>query len=230
MKAAIAVRGRPFTRFVFVVCFVTKCMVATDARAEVTPAQATEQVAEIARWDVSMQSMTCSGSDAGPCLQGAVLEAQNGPPMFSWDNTAEAIFDWAYEEGLSGDAAYQPNIALAFTFLERDSPFSLDGTMSTIEYPTAYICGWMLRAVVAVETATGDASHHAAGVGCAAQVEAVGPALATDGAPLVNVGAAAWGASGLWLWGEANGDEGARARAAAIGGQVKAWIESDAGR
>jgi MYXO-CTERM domain-containing protein len=199
---------------------------ASDARADVSPAQAKLQVAEIATWEVSMQETTCSEpslGDAGAmaCPTGGVRELATGPTFTSPDNTAEAIFVWSYEEQLSGDVSYGPNTAAAFSYLAA-SPGVIQGN----GYPPAYVCGWVLRAVVEYEAATGDLSHHAFGADCADEVEADAPGLATSGASLMNAGAAAWAASGLWTWGDANADEAAKSAAASIGGEVKTWIEA----
>jgi MYXO-CTERM domain-containing protein len=208
-------------------CFVAAALlVASPARADVTAAEATQQIAEIAAWDVTMQLTACpepdGGDDAGAdasCALGGVREIATGPVMISPDNTAEAIFDWSYAQQLSGDSSYLQNVAGAFGFLDANPQWEQGSA-----YPGSYICGWVLRAVVEYEAVSGDVSHHAFGQTCALEIETSAPGLATSG-QLIDVGSAAWGASGLWIWGDANADAEAESDAASIGGAVKAWIE-----
>ncbi len=206
-----------------------------------TVAQALAQISEIAAWDVTMQYTGCTDTDGGvdaeagamPCEFGGVIEVESGPgnAIVASDNTQEAIFNWSYNQKLTGDSSHLPAAANAFEYLSVYPGYlawQVAGDPGP-DYYSVYNCGWGVRAVVEYEAVTGDTSHHAYGQTCADHIAANAMDLVpATGGDLISVAPAAWGASGLWLWGDANGDANARATASVIGGAVKTWIEQDA--
>jgi hypothetical protein len=213
---------------------------------DVTVAQALSQLAEIATWDVSMQYTACAdvdgGTDAGddagedggppPCQFGGVIEVESGPgnAIVASDNTQEAIFNWSYDQKLTGDTSHLPAVGNAFEYLSNYPGYlawQVAGDPGP-DYYSVYNCGWGVRAVVEYEAVTGDTSHHAYGQTCADHIAMNAMGLVSDSADLITVAPAAWAASGLWIWGDANGDAADKNTAAAIGGAVKAWIEQNA--
>jgi len=209
---------------------------------DLSPTQATAQIAKIAAWDRTMQSTACPYPDAGPdasfdasfydCRAGGIIEVQSGPGMLiiASDNTQEAIGLWSWNDKLN-HIAYPTNIADAFDFLATHPGYDAweltrDGGP---DYYSVYNCGWGVRAVILYEAETGDMSHHAYGATCASHIAANATNVITFG-DLLDVGPAAWGASGLWAWGNAYGDASMKTMAATIGAQVKAWIEKKPNR
>ena len=201
---------------------------------DLTVAQAKLGVSKIAAWDVTMQSTSCTdpeaGVDASPtaCEEGGIIEVESGPGMaiVASDNTQEAIGVWSINKTLNGKA-YPTNIADAFQYLSTHPGYlawKLTGDPGP-DYYSVYNCGWGVRAVILYEGATGDMSHHEYGVACANHIATYASALVTPGDVLLNVGPAAWAASGLWLWGDTY-DPSMKATAASIGALVKAWIEA----
>jgi hypothetical protein len=210
---------------------------------DVTVTQALSELAEIAAWDVSMQYTGCSDADAGvdagsdaeagaaPCEFGGVIEVETGPghAIVASDNTQEAIFNWSYNQRLTGDASHLPAVGNAFEYLSVYPGYlawQVAGDPGP-DYYSVYNCGWGVRAVIEYEAVTGDTSHHAYGQTCADHIAANAMGLVSMDAELLDVAPAAWAASGLWLWGDTYGDATAKTTAAAIGGAVKAWIEED---
>jgi MYXO-CTERM domain-containing protein len=141
--------------------------------------------------------------------------------MLSADNTAEAIVDFAYAERVSGDTSHRASASAAFDWLAAYPSYE----QNTL-YVGAYVCGWVVRAVVEYEATTKDASRHAFGAMCVQELEVNGPSLAASTATM-DVAAAAWGASAMWIWGDAYADDAAHTSAEQVGAAVKAWIEQD---
>jgi hypothetical protein len=214
---------------------------------DVTVAQALSQLTEIAAWDVSMQYTGCTDVDGGadaavdggadaeagaaPCEFGGVIEVETGPghAIVASDNTQEAIFNWSYNQKLTGDTSHLPAAANAFEYLSVYPGYlawQVAGDPGP-DYYSVYNCGWGVRAVVEYEAVTGDTSHHAYGQTCADHIAANAMGLVSLDADLLTVAPAAWAASGLWLWGDANSDATYKTTAATIGGAVKAWIEQN---
>jgi MYXO-CTERM domain-containing protein len=202
---------------------------------DLTFAQATAQIAQIATWDVTMQSTFCTDPDAGldasatACERGGIIEVQSGPGMaiVASDNTQETIGIWAYDEKLNG-VAHASNTALAFGYLATHPGYlawRVAGDTGP-DYYSVYNCGWGVRAVMLYEATTGDMSQHAYGLTCANHIAMYAPGLVSDGQSLLNVGPAGWASSGLWLWGDTYGDASMKTAAAGIGAQVKSWIET----
>ena len=202
-----------------------------------TAAQAAAQVAKVAAWDVTMQSTACADPDAGPdasvsaCTTGGIIEVESGPGMaiIASDNTQEAIGVWNIDDKLNG-VAYPKNIAAAFGFLATHPGYDawqVAGDPGP-DYYSVYNCGWGVRAVMLYEATTGDmTTHHAYGETCAQHIATNAAMLITPTAQIVDVGPAAWAASGLWLWGNTYpADAAMKTTAASIGGQVKTWLEA----
>ena len=202
---------------------------------DVTPAQATAQLALIAAWDKTMQSLACINPDAGidggqeECRFGGIIEVESGPghDIVESDNTQEAIWNWSYNQKLSADTQFRPQVANAFQYLATHPGWLewRDGNGTGPDYYSVYNCGWGVRAVIEYELATGDASQHAYGDMCAQHLTDY--AKVNTGDPLIIAATTAWGASGLWLWGNANNLPQVKTQAATIGAQVKAWVEAD---
>jgi len=205
-------------------------------RALLTVGQATDQMKKIAAWDVTMQSTACAepdaGIDAGPaaCESGGIIEVESGPgnAIIASDNTQETIGIWSVNEKLNG-VANRANIAAAFRFLSTHPGYlawQIAGDPGP-DYYSVYNCGWGVRAVMLYEATTGDTSQHAYGETCAQHIATNASALVTSTSSLLDVGPAAWGASGLWLWGDTYAADAAmKATAGSIGALVKAWVEA----
>jgi hypothetical protein len=213
---------------------------------DVTQSQATAQIAKIAAWDVTMQSTSCpdpdagvwkylDAGDAGPllaCSTGGIIEVQSGPGMaiIQSDNTQEAIGVWSENQKLN-HVSHVANITLGFDFLATHPGYDVWEITNDPgpDYYSVYNCGWGVRAVILYEAETGDMSHHAYGATCASHIVANAANIISFG-DLLDVGPAAWAASGLWAWGNAYGDASMKMTAASIGGQVKAWIQAKPSR
>jgi hypothetical protein len=202
-----------------------------------TQTAAKAQMAEIAAWDVTMQSTSCAEPDAGldagfdACLAGGIIEVESGPGMaiIASDNTQEAIGVWNLNKTING-VAHASNITAAFDFLSTHPGYlawQVAGDPGP-DYYSVYNCGWGVRAVMLYESTTGDmTTHHAYGETCAQHIATNAANLITPSAELVDVGPAGWAASGLWLWGNTYpADAAMKTTAATIGGQVKTWLEA----
>ncbi len=169
---------------------------------------------------------------ANPCKYGGEIEVQTGPgnAIIESDNTQESIWIWSTQKALAGDGSFSPQIANAFEFLNV-----FPGYLKWQEtgdpgpdYYSVYNCGWGVRAVLAYEAAFGDTSHHGYGDMCAAHIATNAATVAGSG-KVIDVATAAFGASGLWLWGTAQGDATLQQTAASIGGVAKAWLDANPG-
>jgi hypothetical protein len=198
----------------------------------ITPADILARLSLIAGFEKSMQFTGACG-DAAPCEYGGLIEVQSGPghAIIESDNTQEAIWIWSWQRQLAADSSYEPQIADAFEFLSVFPGWlKWEGTGDTgPDYYSIYNCAWGLRAVVELESASGDTSHHAYGDMCAAHIDQYAATIANNGG-LIDVATAAFAASGLWIWGHAQGDATLQQKAVDIGAVVKAWIDATPSR
>ena len=208
----------------------------------IVPADILHRLSLVSAFEKSMQyTGSCAdagvGADTGadadsdaaaPCEFGGEIEVQSGPgnAIIQSDNTQEAIWIWSWDRQLNGATSYAPQVANAFEFLSVFPGWlKWEGTGDTgPDYYSVYNCAWGVRAVVELEAA-GDTSHHAYGEMCAEHIEDYAITVAQKGG-LINMAPAAFAASGLWIWGQAEGDTMAQQKAAAIGAVVKAWIDA----
>jgi hypothetical protein len=198
----------------------------------ITPSDILSRLALIAKFEKSMQ-YTGACPDAASCDYGGVIEVQSGPghAIIESDNTQEAIWIWSWQRQLAGDTSYTPQIADAFEFLSVFPGWlKWEGTGDTgPDYYSVYNCAWGVRAVVELEAASGDTSHHAYGDMCASHIAEYATMIADDGI-LLDVAPAAFAASGLWIWATAQGDTALQQKAVDIGTVVKAWIDATPSR
>jgi hypothetical protein len=169
-----------------------------------------------------------AGAEAGPCEFGGEIEVQSGPgnAIIESDNTQEAIWIWSWQRQLASDTSYAPQITNAFEFLSV-----FPGWLKWEEtgdpgpdYYSIYNCAWGVRAVVELEAAWGDTSHHAYGAMCADHIQSYATIAPTG--LLIDAATTAFAASGLWIWGKAQGDAALQQKAVDIGAEVKAWIDN----
>jgi MYXO-CTERM domain-containing protein len=202
-------------------------------RIESLQSDAMMRLALIASFEKSMQyTMPCAGDAGADCNFGGIIEVASGPgnAIVESDNSQEAVWDWSYTKE-NGDATdYSTQVAGVFEFLSVDDHAGYNRWKETgdpgPDYYSIYNCGWGVRAVVEYEKATGDMSHHAYGAMCAQHLADNAMNVAMNSTKLIDVGTASWGASGLYLWGEANSDANAKSIAAAVGGVAKAWLDT----
>jgi hypothetical protein len=193
----------------------------------ITPGDILARLALIAKFEKSMQYT--GGCDAAPCNYGGIIEVQSGPgnAIIQSDNTQEAVWIWSWQRQLAADTSYGPQIADAFEFLSVFPGWlKWEGTGDHgPDYYSIYNCAWGVRAVVELEKASGDTSHHGYGDMCAAHIDQYAKTIAQEG-KLMDVATAAFAASGLWIWGQAQGDAALQQSAVDIGTVAKAWIDA----
>jgi MYXO-CTERM domain-containing protein len=195
-----------------------------------TRSDALAALERIAGFEQMMQfAAPCSDPNGADCNFGGQIEVESGEghAIIESDNTQEAIWDWSFYRRMGGTMSFAPQIENAWGYLSRFPGYDEfhDGCTEGCvpNYYSIYNCGWGLRAVLEYEAATADRSHHGYGDTCADHVAQ--NAHVTTASDLIDVAPAGWAASGLWLWADANGRADLKARAADIGGQVKAWLD-----
>ncbi len=203
-----------------------------DANRAYTVKDATARLALVATFEQSMQvSGTCS--DSGACEVGGIREVESGSAysIVQSDNTQQAVFIWSYQHSLDPMQSHQQQITNAFEYLSLNPGWLewMDSGGTGPDYYSLYNCGWGMRAVLAYEAATKDMSHHVYGVMCAQHVFDNGLALSKNN-NLVDTATAGWGASGLWLWSQANNSFPGLQRASDIGASIKAWLDAKPSR
>lgn len=203
-----------------------------------TRSEALAHLGRVAAWDKGMQATACvdpdAGIDAGQelCRFGGIIEVESGPGnnIVESDNTQEAVFTWSFHRSLTMAATYKPQEDNAFEYLATHPGYLewRDGNGTGPNSYSIYNCGWGVRAVLEYEAATGDMSRHAYGDTCAMHI--YDNAGVTVNGTLIDAATSGWAAAGLWMWGDATSQATMKAKASAIGGLVKAWIDQTPSR
>lgn len=203
-----------------------------------TRSEALAQLGRVVAWDKGMQSTACVDHDAGvdggqeQCRAGGIIEVESGPGnnVVESDNTQEAVFTWSFHRSLTMDATYKPQEDNAFEYLSTHPGYLewRDGNGTGPNSYSIYNCGWGVRAVLEYEAATGDMSKHAYGDACAMHIYD-NAGVGVNGT-LIDAATSGWAAAGLWMWGDATAQATVKAKASAIGGLVKAWIDTSPSR
>jgi hypothetical protein len=210
----------------------------------IVPADILQRLGRISAFEKSQQYTTpCAdsgagggdaGGDAGLCEFGGEIEVQSGPghAIIQSDNTQEAVWIWSWERQLNADPSYSPQIANAFTFLSVFPGWlKWEGTGDTgPDYYSIYNCAWGVRAIVEYEASSGDLSHHSYGQMCAEHIQSYAATVASSAGSesgLIDMATASFAASGLWIWGTAQGDSAMQASAVEIGSVVKTWLDTN---
>ncbi len=164
-------------------------------------------------------------SDPGDEEYGGIMEGEHLLDIVQSDNTHEAVWVWSRYRELTGNTAYDGNVAAAFEYLMNNPCYLEEGGTGPDGYYRVYNCGWALVAVEQFQIATGDTAYTAY-ADTAARYISLNP-LALDRPNNLNGMVEAWAAGNLYRYSEYSGTGLYADSSFALASLIKEWVEED---
>lgn len=156
---------------------------------------------------------------------GGIREGEDLPNIIQTDNTQESVWVWSRWRELTASTEYDDAVKRSWTYINKYPAWEEEGWENPAsKYYRIYNCGWGMRAEMMYRRATGDQSRKNYGLTCARFV-AYNPVDINPVTYQNNFLCTAWAVGNLYEYATDVGDEGLKAAALTMAGQVKALAE-----